>query len=192
MVGADGCQLDDDGDGVVNYEDKCPATPAGAAVDRSGCPLDSDGDGVHDYRDSCPDSERGAKVDAKGCYIILDQDVTIDLNLEFDSNSSELRDSHGAQIQEAIDFLRQYPTANADIEGHTDSSGKESYNQALSEKRAKAVHDYLIETGRVEASRLSYVGKGEIEPIADNATAAGKQANRRVSVVVRGTKSVRQ
>jgi OOP family OmpA-OmpF porin len=66
-VDARGCELDSDGDGVVDGKDKCPDTPAGAKVDARGCELDSDGDGVTDSRDQCPETPAGAKVDARGC-----------------------------------------------------------------------------------------------------------------------------
>lgn len=191
-VGPDGCQLDSDGDGVVDADDQCPNTPAGVAVDERGCPLDSDGDGVPDYLDECPDSEPGARVDEKGCYIELEETVTIDLNLEFDTNSAELRSAHYAEIQRVVSFLREYPTANAVIEGHTDSDGSEPYNQALSERRAESVRAYLVAQGGVDAARLTSVGYGETRPKATNDTAAGKQANRRVSAVVSGTQTVRQ
>ncbi len=191
-VGPDGCQLDSDGDGVVDGDDRCPGTPKGVAVDSRGCPLDSDGDGVPDHKDECPDSEAGARVDEKGCYVELEETVTIDLNLEFDTNSAELRPDHVPQIQRVVDFLREYPTANAVIEGHTDSDGSEAYNQALSERRAESVRAYLVERGDVRADRLTARGYGESRPKTSNDTREGKQANRRVSAVVSGTHTVRQ
>jgi|GEM_PF-115764 len=192
VVDATGCQLDSDGDGVVDGDDQCPDTPAGAAVNAQGCALDTDGDGVPDYRDECPDTERGAKVDDKGCYVTLEEQVTIDMNIEFETNKADIRPDQVSEINRAIKFLREYPTAQAVIEGHTDSSGAASYNQDLSEKRAKAVYDYMIGTAGIKADRLSWAGFGETRPIADNNTAAGKQRNRRVSAVVAGTQTVRQ
>lgn len=195
-VDATGCALagpgDADGDGVSDDLDRCPNTPAGIAVDSRGCALDGDGDGVPDYQDKCPDSEAGAKVDADGCYVELEKEVTIDLNLEFDSNSANLRTDHYPEIQRVVDFLRQYPTANAVIEGHTDSSGGAEYNQSLSEKRAASVRDYLVNQADVRAARLSSRGYGETRPIATNETVEGRQQNRRVSAVVSGTQTVRQ
>ena len=192
VVDADGCELDADGDGVVDGADACPDTPQGIAVDSRGCPLDGDGDGVPDYLDQCPDSERGAKVDSKGCYIELEEEVTIDMNIEFETNKAEIRPDHIAELNRAVKFLREYPTTNAVIEGHTDSDGAASYNQSLSERRAKAVYEYLINTAGIKASRLTWSGFGETQPIADNTTAAGKQKNRRVTAVVSGTHKVRQ
>ncbi len=191
-VDADGCQLDGDGDGVVDADDQCPGSPAGVAVDRRGCPLDSDGDGVPDVQDECPDSERGARVDAKGCYIELEEEVTIDMNIEFDTDRAEIRDDHIPELNRAVNFLRQYPTTNAVIEGHTDSDGSAAYNQGLSERRAKAVYEYLINEAGIAAERLTWAGFGESQPIAGNDTDAGKQRNRRVTAVVSGTHKVRQ
>ena len=183
---------DTDGDGVPDKRDQCPDTPAGVAVDADGCPLDSDGDGVPDYLDKCPGSEAGAKVDEHGCYIELEEAVTIDLNIEFDTNSSEIRPSEYGEIDSVVTFLRQYPTANAVIEGHTDSDGAANYNQALSERRARAVYDYLISEAGIPSARLNWAGFGETRPVASNDTVEGKQRNRRVSAVVSGTKKVRQ
>src|SRR3546814_13904372 len=66
-VYSDGCPVDMDGDGVADYLDKCPKTPAGVQVDASGCPLDSDGDGVPDYLDKCPGTPKGAQIPVDGC-----------------------------------------------------------------------------------------------------------------------------
>ena len=195
-VDATGCALagpgDADGDGVSDDIDRCPTTPAGISVDSRGCALDGDGDGVPDYLDKCPDSEAGAKVDAEGCYVELEKEVTIDLNLEFDTNSANLRSDHYPEIQRVVDFLRQYPTANAVIEGHTDSSGGAEYNQSLSEKRATSVRNYLVDQADIRGERLTSRGFGETRPIASNDTTEGRQQNRRVSAVVSGTQTVRQ
>jgi len=192
VVDADGCELDGDGDGVVDGEDQCPQTPAGVAVDSNGCALDGDADGVPDYRDDCLDTEAGARVNERGCYIELEEEVTIDMSIEFATDKAEIRPDHVAQLNRAVLFLREYPTTNAVIEGHTDSDGAESYNQGLSERRAKAVYDYLIGEAGIKASRLQWAGFGESQPIAGNDSAQGKQHNRRVSAVVSGTHTVRQ
>ena len=78
-------------------------------------------------------------------------------------------------------ILKEYPTAKFSIEGHTDSQGKDALNQKLSEDRAAAVKNYLIENG-IASDRLSSVGYGESKPIDSNKTAAGRANNRRVEV----------
>ncbi len=183
-VGADGCEIDSDGDGVVDSADACPGTPAGVAVDSRGCPLDTDGDGVPDYQDACPDTPAGTQVDERGCPPELEETVTIDLNLEFDIDSAALRSAHYGEIRDVIDFMRQFPTSKAVIEGHTDNTGAETYNQGLSERRARAVRNYIETDGGIAGSRLSSVGYGETKPIDTNDTAEGRQHNRRVSAQV--------
>ena len=193
-VDARGCppDADTDGDGVADKDDDCPNTPAGVEVDRNGCALDSDGDGVPNYQDECPNSEAGALVDQKGCYVVLEEDVTIDMSIEFDTNSADIRSSEIPEIRDAVKFLRQFPAANAVIEGHTDNTGAESYNQGLSERRAQSVYNYLINQAGIPASRLTYVGYGESRPISSNDTGEGRQRNRRVSAVLSATREVRQ
>jgi len=80
--------------------------------------------------------------------------------------------------------MKEYPKANFNIEGHTDSAGAAAPNQRLSDRRAKAVLDYLGSHG-VSYSRLSSVGYGEDYPIADNSTRAGRAQNRRVEIKLR-------
>ena len=190
-VGPDGCERDSDGDGVVDSADQCPGTPAGVKVDERGCPLDSDGDGVPDYQDACPDTPAGSEVDARGCppepepVQELTETITIDMNLEFDTDSAALRSEHYPKITDVLNFMQQFPGASAVIEGHTDNTGSESYNQGLSERRANSVRSYLIQEG-IGAGRLSSVGYGESRPIDTNDTEEGRQHNRRVSAKVSG------
>ena len=183
-VGADGCELDSDGDGVVDSADACPGTPAGVAVDARGCPPDSDGDGVPDYMDACPGTPAGVAVDEKGCPPELQETVTIDLNLEFDFDSAQLRPSHGAEIDEVTAFMKQFPGSVAVLEGHTDSRGSDAYNQALSERRASSVMEYMVNQGGIARERLSSKGLGESAPIDTNDTDEGRQHNRRVSAQI--------
>ncbi len=178
--------VDSDGDGVTDDNDACPGTPLGTTVDSRGCPLDSDGDGVPDSRDDCPGTPAGARVDERGCEIVLEKPVSFDLTVEFAFNSDEITGVAFQEMLELLRFLREYPSTQAVIEGHSDSIGAEDYNQQLSERRAQAVVTALTNSG-VESRRLSAVGYGESKPIASNATEEGRQKNRRVTVVVSGT-----
>ena len=171
-----GCPLDTDGDGVYDYLDKCPGTPAGVKVDSVGCPLDTDGDGVFDYLDKCPNTPKEAAVDKDGCP----ERICITLKLEFDTDKAIVKSQYNDEIKRVSDFLNEYPEATAEIEGHTDSVGSEAYNQKLSQRRAQAVVKYLVDKFGIKAERLSAKGYGESKPIADNATEAGRQKNRRV------------
>lgn len=177
-------EIDADGDGVSDSNDRCPGTPKGVQVNAKGCALDSDGDGVPDHKDKCPDTEAGARVDESGCYVMLKETRKFELNVAFASNDDQLAQTYHGQVSALADFLREYPTTKVVIEGHTDSSGAFNYNQDLSERRAKTVAELLVNKFKVDSSRVSAVGYGESKPIADNSTAAGKAANRRVIAVI--------
>jgi OOP family OmpA-OmpF porin len=182
-VDRQGCPIDSDGDGVYDYLDNCPDTPAGAPVDSSGCPLDSDGDGVYDYRDQCPGTPRGIQVDAVGCPVAIKEKVAIELKVEFDFDSANVRSIYDEHIRKVANFLAAYPDTIAVIEGHTDSKGSEAYNLKLSQRRAESVVRNLIGRG-MDASRLKAIGYGESRPVADNSTDEGRQRNRRVVAVI--------
>jgi outer membrane protein len=137
---------------------------------------DEDNDGVCDEADKCPGTPAGTKVDSVGCP--LEQT----LKLLFDFDSAELRPESITELERVVKFMGDVPFAKAMVEGHTDSVGAEAYNQALSDRRAKAVFDYLSSRG-VDPARLSSIGHGELKPIADNATAEGRQLNRRVMLI---------
>ena len=178
-VDEDGCEFppDSDGDGVRDDRDGCPDTPPGAAVDERGCPLDSDGDGVPDYKDKCPETQAGAVVDEQGCYAHPEEPIKF--TILFDLDASNIRADQESTIRRGLELLREYPMTDAVIEGHTDWSGSATYNQALSERRAASVRDYLV-AGGINSERLLTVGRGEMQPVADNNTEEGRQQNRRV------------
>ncbi|NNM50676.1 MAG: OmpA family protein [Pseudomonadales bacterium] len=179
---------DDDHDGVPNDQDKCPNTPAGVQVDAQGCPLDSDHDGVPDYLDKCPNTKPGAAVDAQGCYVMVNQDQSIRLDINFETNKAVIHGDASAQLHKLIDFMHQYPDVNVVIEGYTDNVGNAQANQLLSQRRADVVRNVLVSAG-VDASRLKAVGYGESRPVASNATEQGRSENRRVVATVHAQSS---
>jgi outer membrane protein OmpA-like peptidoglycan-associated protein len=99
----------------------------------------------------------------------------------FDTNKATFQQRTYPVLEAITAILKEYPSANFSIEGHTDSDGKDAANLTLSENRAAAVKNYLIEKG-ISASRLSSKGFGESMPIDSNKTKAGKANNRRVEV----------
>lgn len=115
---------------------------------------------------------------------------TIKLNLSsevsFDYDSASLKPSFYPALDKIAEVISSNPNTAIEVVGHTDSRGSESYNLRLSERRAEAVANYLIQHG-VTASRVSTVGKGESEPRATNDTEAGRQLNRRVEIFLRST-----
>ena len=109
--------------------------------------------------------------------------VTLGDEVLFDVDQADLKPGGMQQLARVAEFLRENPDRNVLIEGHTDSTAPDAYNLALSQRRANAVEDFLITQG-VDPARISAIGYGEQLPIATNETAAGRQANRRVEVVV--------
>lgn len=110
--------------------------------------------------------------------------IEITEKIQFELDKADIKsESHGL-LDEIVQVLRENPQiTKVDVNGHTDSDGDDKYNQGLSDRRAKAVVTYLTGHG-IDASRLSSKGFGESKPIADNATAAGKEQNRRVEFLI--------
>ena len=101
----------------------------------------------------------------------------------FATGKSEIKSGATANLDRLTAFMNEYPKRTAAIEGYTDSMGSDEMNQSLSERRADAVKRYLIDQG-VGSARLTSTGRGESSPVADNESAAGRQQNRRVEVVI--------
>ncbi|QOD91632.1 OmpA family protein [Lysobacter sp. CW239] len=146
------------------------AAVAPAPVAPSCADLDDDGDGVNNCDDKCPDSQAGQTIGPDGCPV----PVSIDLKgVNFDFDKSTLRPDAVSILSEATQILQRYPELKVEVAGHTDSKGTDAYNQALSERRATAVYNYLTSNG-VDASRLvGPNGYGESRPIAPNTNPDG-------------------
>jgi outer membrane protein OmpA-like peptidoglycan-associated protein len=111
--------------------------------------------------------------------------LTLANEVSFDVDSTTIKPAFRPSLAKAADVLKQYDT-QITIVGHTDSSGSENYNQSLSERRAEAVRSELARLG-VPYARMGAVGRGEMEPRADNTTASGRAQNRRVEILVQST-----
>lgn len=109
--------------------------------------------------------------------------VTFKSDVLFDSGSAALKPGAYQEINRVSQVLTQYPETRIMVAGHTDSDGSEAFNQDLSVRRAEAVRNALVSQG-VSAARITTMGFGESQPIADNSTAAGKQLNRRVVITI--------
>ena len=109
--------------------------------------------------------------------------ITFDSGILFDTNAATLRAASVSEIDKMAAVLLKYPDTNVLVEGHTDASGSDAINQPLSERRAQAVAAEAIAKG-VSSSRITTQGYGSTQPVADNSTAAGKAANRRVEVAI--------
>ena len=200
-VDAYGCPRDSDGDGVLDGLDACADTPAGATVNTRGCPSDSDGDGVFDGLDKCPGTDANLQVDVEGCPIavtevevqLLDTGTITTNNIVFASGSSEIDPASKDILAEIGETLTRWPELRVEIGGHTDDTGRASFNQRLSEQRAQAVLDYLLAGfPGIQSAQYSVKGYGEEGPVADNATAEGRAANRRVEFKVLNTEELKR
>ncbi len=205
---------DQDGDGVLNADDLCPNTPPGVRVDADGCriiskkpkpkvvrktekiekiekpavvasapvvtprkAIDSDHDGIPDSLDKCPNTPAGFSVDTHGCG------TKKRLEVHFESNSATLTPDSMLKIKAFAAYMKRMPGISVTIEGYTDSSGDPKKNMQLSQQRANAVKQALIKEG-IKASRITAVGKGALNPIADNDTPEGRAKNRRIEAII--------
>ncbi|MFP9113127.1 OmpA family protein [Flavobacterium sp. RHBU_3] len=176
-----GCP-DKDGDGIADKDDKCPDVKG--PKENAGCPWpDTDGDGVLDKDDKCP-TVKGTAANF-GCPEVTEE-VIKKLNeygktILFNSGKASFKNETMPVLNAMLAIFKEYPHAKFSIEGHTDSDGSDKLNQKLSEERAAAVKQFLVEGG-VAADRLESKGYGESKPVASNKTAKGKALNRRVEV----------
>jgi outer membrane protein OmpA-like peptidoglycan-associated protein len=115
----------------------------------------------------------------EGINLILDESSKV----TFEYNKSSLTGTAKQNLDKLVEVFKEYPDTNLLIVGHTDNVGSQSYNKPLSEQRAKSVRDYLVSNG-IASSRLTSAGRGLEEPIADNSTADGRAANRRVEIAI--------
>jgi OOP family OmpA-OmpF porin len=143
--------------------------------------IDADGDGVNDKDDKCLSTKKGAKVNALGCAV--DEKATISINVEFGSGKLVIDSKFNDHLKEVAAFLNKHSDINVQIEGYTDNSGLTASNIRLSDARAKSVAAALAKLG-VDKKRLTAKGFGPENPIADNSTVEGRQANRRVVAVL--------
>lgn len=109
--------------------------------------------------------------------------ITFDSGLLFDVDSDKIKNTTEDNLTQLSSTLKKYEDTNILIEGHTDATGSDSYNQTLSEQRASSVSNFLVGQG-VTIARVTTKGYGELQPIADNELQDGRQANRRVEVAI--------
>ena len=110
--------------------------------------------------------------------------VRVELDAKFDFDKAVVKQDSYSDIENLAEFMKQFPQTSTTVEGHTDSIGNAAYNQKLSERRAAAVRDVLVNQYGVEVERINSVGYGEERPVADNATREGRAINRRVEAAV--------
>ena len=190
-----GCPIDSDGDGVFDDVDACPSVKG--APDKNakvnGCADDIDGDEIKNAEDACP-LEKGIHTkDPKdnGCMKwvrVTDKEILILMQVEFKvygkSRPETIDPISEDMLHEVRDAINQHPEIKKiEVQGHTDDSGDTDFNMTLSQQRADAVRQWLINAG-IKADKLVAKGYGSTVPIADNRIREGRQKNRRVAFIV--------
>jgi outer membrane protein OmpA-like peptidoglycan-associated protein len=143
------------------------------------------GGGIGYYMDR-QEAQLRRQLEGTGVRVVRNGDQ-IDLimpgNITFDTNQSSIRPAFTDTLQSVALVLKEFDKTTIQIEGHTDSTGSDSYNQLLSERRASSVRDFLLNQG-IEPRRTRATGYGERQPVASNETAAGREQNRRVELTL--------
>lgn len=121
----------------------------------------------------------GAEVQRQGDSLL----VTLPSQVTFATDQATIQPQFYGALNNVAQTLQQYPSSYVDVIGHTDSTGAADYNQRLSERRASSVAQYLTSRG-VSPARIKSYGMGMTQPVASNADAAGRQANRRVEILI--------
>ncbi|MGJ8621245.1 MAG: OmpA family protein [Yoonia sp.] len=119
----------------------------------------------------------GVSNNGKNLVVVLSQDLL------FATNSTSVSGASQNELRIVANSLQRYPNTTVNVIGHTDNVGSASFNQDLSERRARAVASILI-GGGVSSGRIRSIGAGETQPVASNLNASGRQANRRVEIVI--------
>ncbi len=130
---------------------------------------------------------KGATVERVGEGIL----ITFDSGILFDVDSYSLKSETRNNLTKLSETMEKYDETQIKVLGHTDNTGTEKYNAALSKKRAASVNDYLVTKG-VAPTRLTDIGYGELDPIATNETLEGRELNRRVEIVIVADKKLQR
>lgn len=143
------------------------------------------GGAIGSYQDK-QEAELRAELEGTGVSVVRNGDnITLNMpgSVTFATDSSDLSPAFFSVLNSVGKVLAEYEQTVVEVAGHTDSTGSDSYNQSLSERRATAVSSYLRGQGVID-QRLITLGMGEARPVADNSSAEGRQANRRVEITM--------
>jgi OOP family OmpA-OmpF porin len=211
--------VDVDRAGVFDRVDHCTGTPQGAIVDAYGCPKDSDGDQVYDGLDQCPDTPHGTAVDASGCpegaragtvttpvplppavpqtppmremerQLVEKGRIRLE-NVYFETGSATLLPESETALREAGETVEKYPGLVIEIQGHTDTRGRDQFNLRLSQSRAETVRRFLLDRYKLDADHLLAIGYGETMPETRERNDEELLRNRRVELHVKNPEAL--
>src|SRR5690554_2804489 len=143
------------------------------------------GGGIGYYMDR-QEAQLRQKLEGTGVRVVRNGDqieLVMPGNITFDTDQSSIRSGFTGTLESVALVLKEFDKTIIQIEGHTDSTGSDSYNQLLSERRASSVRDFLLNQG-IEPRRTRATGYGERYPVASNDTSAGREQNRRVELTL--------
>ena len=175
---------------LVPFGDKAAPAPVAAAPEPvAAAPIapaeperDTDADGVPDSQDKCEGTLEGLRVDGNGCVSDTKQKIVLK-GVTFVPSSAELTPDAKKVLDEAYEALAGQENLKVEVGGHTDSQGDDKFNAALSQRRANSVKAYLVGKG-IAKERLTAMGYGESQPVADNKVKEGRAQNRRVELKI--------
>ena len=163
---------------------KLPIDGATACPSMTPAVIDTDNDGVSDYNDFCPATPAGATVDARGCREAQVQERVFEANIEFETGSATIRNTFEAELAQVANFINANPNAAVIIEGHASRTGSAEFNQELSERRAQAAANLFSNEFGISGDRLETVGYGFSRPIAEGNTPEVHAMNQRIEIRV--------
>ncbi len=201
-IGTDPYNPDTDGDGLSDGQEVHGVDFNGTTITTDPLNPDSDWDGLKDgpealtYKTNPMDRDTDKGGVADGHEVIEDNTDPLNpaddlqlftLNIEFDYDKADLRPIYFDKLDVIVKVLQRDPGATARVEGHADKrkTSEYNYNIKLSERRAKAVVDYLVDVGGIDRARLTYKGYGYTRPVAPNDTEENMQKNRRTEIYIR-------
>ncbi|RUO36029.1 OprF [Aliidiomarina shirensis] len=145
---------------------------------------DSDRDGVPDYRDDCANTPRNHVVDSRGCTVYTTEQVSENLRVGFEFDSARVTSDYNGDVRRLADFMKEHTDTEVVINGHTDLIGTAEYNRDLSERRAKAVADILVNSHGISRSRITTVGHGMSRPVVNEISLSANERNRRTEAAL--------
>lgn len=183
VAGVEDKLKDSDNDGVPDYLDAEPNTPAGAMVDAKGNNIDKDGNGVPDALENKLDSKYASKEAMNNSNLGVEELLNGGyINVYFDFNSSKVSKQSAGSVNFIATYMKQNPSANIELIGYADEIGNSEYNKTLSEKRAQSVKDVLVASG-IGEGRISITGNGEDASV-EKSNGNARQLVRRVTVKI--------
>ncbi len=154
--------------------------------------VDSQGNVVHNNYGDCVEVDGGVgSCGETPAPAPTAETISLAAHALFDTAKSNIKPAGRKELNKIAASIKSLKSVNSiTVTGHADSRGRDSYNQALSERRANSVKDYLVGQG-VDSSAISATGLGESSPVASNKTASGRQQNRRVDLTISGAKATK-